>query len=88
MEPGNYRLSFNYSAGSELLIGGIKYDLFNITFGKSGSDITNWNELGKFKEFTNYTTVKKEITFTVTEEGNYGISFNATELILKYSVSA
>lgn len=80
MEPGNYRLSFNYSAGSELLIGGIKYDLFNITFGKSGSDITNWNELGKFKEFTNYTTVKKEITFTVTEEGNYGISFNATEL--------
>lgn len=80
MEPGNYRLSFNYSAGSELLIGGIKYDLFNITFGKSGSDMATWSDLGKFKEFTNYETRKKDIKFTVTEEGNYGISFNATEL--------
>ena len=80
MEPGEYRIIFSYNAGDELLIGGLKYDYFYIAFGKSGSDMATWTKIKEFKENTQHTVTKKEVQFTVAEEGNYVICFTSTEL--------
>lgn len=78
MEPGEYRIIFSYNAGDELLIGGLKYDYFYIAFGKSGSDMATWTKIKEFKENTQNTVTKKEVQFTVAEEGNYVICFTST----------
>lgn len=80
MEPGEYRITFNYNAGDELLVGGLKYDYFYIAFGKSGSDMASWTKIKEFKENTQNEVAKKEVQFTVEEEGNYVVCFTSTEL--------
>lgn len=80
MEPGDYRIIFNYNAGDELLIGGLKYDYFYVAFGKSGTDMAGWTKIKEFKENTQNAIAKKEVQFTVTEAGNYVICFTSTEL--------
>lgn len=80
MEPGEYRIVFNYYAGAELIIGGYKYDYFNIAFGKSGSDISEWTKIKEFKANTQNVIEKNEVQFTVTEAGDYVIGFISTEL--------
>ncbi|MEG1499040.1 MAG: choice-of-anchor J domain-containing protein [Bacteroidales bacterium] len=73
-----YRFSYEYMAGAELL-GLVFTDNFNVVYGKKGTDPTTWKILSVLtEENTKQVWVNEEISFDITENGEYVFAFIST----------